>query len=208
MKPETKQLIEEAKDELGRENQKLKKRIENFKESDTPAENFGVTGSLPNLEKIPNLITKRSSQLERVRIMARSWHSSVKKLKEEFSDLRDIYLYVLILSPESDYVQERVRENPYDTVGKVRGEIEYSIDTLTQIKEDNSLDKLFLRTYDDLPIFRINFLDDIAFFSYYPKEAPGTTVPVFRIKDKENSFYKALDRYFEYIWRNSEKRIG
>lgn len=206
MKPETKKLIEEAKEEIGEENVQLREELKELKKSSGPAgEKFGLVGVLSSLNEIPELLTEKGSELDRVKILARSWHSTVRELQDTLPEFENTYFFILILDPESRYVKGRVEENPYDTIEKVRGEIEFSLDTLTEIKKKHSLDNLYVKTYDVLPIFRINILDDLALFSYYPKSSPGTSVPVFKIKKKKNSFFSAMDRYFEYLWRTSKE---
>ncbi len=188
---------------------KIGPRIEKLQEKQKSLaafENFGIVKTLSSLEEIPKMLeAKEALNFKRIRVLARSWHSTIKKLEDTLPKFRDTDIYILILNPDSIYVDERVKENPFDTIEKVKNEIYYSINKLKEMKQKYSLDRFHVKKYYMLPIFRMTIIDDFIFFSYYPKAASGTTVPVFQIKKQEPSFYQALERHFEFIWRISQE---
>lgn len=171
-------------------------------------ERSGIVDILPSLEAISNILLQESAlKIQRIRILARSWHSTLRKVQDQLLKLRDTDIYILLLNPNSRYVKERAKEDPYTSEEKVRSEIKGSIKLLKEIKEKYSLERLHVRVYDALPTLRMTFIDNFAFLSYYPKTAPGTTVPVFKMEKKKDSFYFGLERYFDSIWATSEEII-
>jgi len=175
--------------------------------SNSPLPDLAIHRSLPNLLEVSKLMEERSFSAHRIRVFARSWHSSTKRqdLCDKLAQLRETSVCILLLHPKSKFVEQRSREAGYKNPDQIRREITSSVDRLTDLKTRCGLEHLHVRYYDAMPVFRFVLVDEKAFLSFYPRSAPGTSIPVVEIGQSPVSLWNALDRYFEYLWAESNE---
>ncbi|MDR1197835.1 MAG: hypothetical protein LBK94_02325 [Prevotellaceae bacterium] len=123
------------------------------------------------------------------------------KILTERKKLR-IQFRFLLLDPESDYLQEKVKEEmDSGNIQNWKDDINNSIKTLYKIGMEE------VQCYDAKPIWNILRVDNKIFLSYYGNGRSGREFPVIKIENntKRSTLYIPIMNEFEYLWKKAKK---
>jgi uncharacterized membrane protein (DUF373 family) len=124
------------------------------------------------------------------------------KIQLTFPSLLQTEIKCLLLSTEADEsIVARVKENP---VG-LKDHINSGTSLLQTTKKRINLPNFHLRTYTEMPVFRILIIDDYAYFSYYPRNKTADDVPVMVVERQKGWIYDAIEKYVDSIWKDKNR---
>lgn len=110
----------------------------------------------------------------------------------------DFKMQLLMLDPCSSAALERTKEINETQNQMVEG-IRHVEREIVEIRNDFKID-VEMRHYSDQPIWRIFFLDDLAFASSFQKGIDGDRTHMIKVQNVEGGFYGALERHFDTLW--------
>lgn len=120
-------------------------------------------------------------------------HSNKHQLKEQ---------KYLISSLDNPYIEIRQRELR-NLAGDLSNGITLSINHL-QHEEDNNSSGIEFRLHKETVRFRLYIFDENLYLSYQPSDSKGSECPMQKYP-KDSSGYRALESYFEELWKTYEK---
>jgi hypothetical protein len=179
----------------------------------------GIYAYYPTQKAAGALLTTAFNNASNIRILAvRSW--SLFPVVSEVTQLGDLVrskkdkcsLRILLLSPFEDridgqpaFVKAREQEldkiQPRDAAGlALSKQIAMALDVIANLKKDGL--NCSVRLYNELPVFKIFILDDIAFIGGFNRNNVGRNNPIYVVRRNEGLLFDLADRYFEYIWQH------
>ena len=162
---------------------------------------------LNKLHKEPDAISCLDRCSKRIKILTFSgliWQTELNTRFEEIISTKRIGdVRVLILNPNSRYVEVRTKELNQRTEAMI-SDIVGARNRLLELKKQKLIN---VREYDDLPIFRLIFIDDTLFLGMYSKNKSVEDSVTYKIVNSSHSLFDIFDKYFEHIWNNRSKEL-
>lgn len=112
-----------------------------------------------------------------------------------------------LLAGESDFLEERAAEycklnNGYEVKNYLE-DVARSIEILTKLSKEN--ERLQIREHIQPITFRFILTNNHLFISYFERNKPAKETEVLVYANNAKT-YHGFDRYFETVWRNSNKK--
>jgi hypothetical protein len=135
------------------------------------------------------------------------WGISAKSMLSD-EDFRQVLLRVgrsgcefrfLFLDPDSLHLSTKAAEEG-DTAEGWRQEIRANVARVQRLCDEHGV-RIQVRYYDEYPVFRVFFVDDLAYFGWYPPDGQGIKSPFARIAGSRTSLHYPLRLAFENHWR-------
>lgn len=118
-----------------------------------------------------------------------------------------VHFKFLVLDPSSKYLEIKAQDEGDDPEAW-KHDIYGSIRRLNRIKRETKADKIEIKKYDFLPIWRTIFIDNkIGYITYYPPGHRGKHAPVFLVTHGKTGLYTPIHRTFLHYWEISAEVI-
>jgi len=112
-----------------------------------------------------------------------------------------------VLDPSSKYLESKAQDEGDDPEAW-KHDINGSIRRLNRIKKETKTNRIEIRKYDFLPIWRTIFIDNkIGYITYYPHGHRGKHAPVFVVTHGETGLYTPIYRTFLHYWERSAEEV-
>lgn len=106
----------------------------------------------------------------------------------------------LLLDPEAPLLESKAKDEGDDPEAW-RHDIRASILRLDRIGKETDTEKVKIKLYNALPIWRLLFVDEASVHvTYYPHGHRGKHSPLFALDEKKISLYDPFRSFFEYLW--------
>jgi hypothetical protein len=149
-------------------------------------------------------VAQHLDMVEHIGIMAihgtRVWESpDLKKAVQQ----QGVSVEVLLLAPQSHFVQSRVDEDPDEySLNVIQGQINSSSQILGDWRRKNK--GIDLKLYNYPPSFWLAIVDEVLYVSVYGKGRLGQEETVYKFDHRPHSLYHFFNEHFRHVWNATD----
>lgn len=135
----------------------------------------------------------------------------VSKIYDDYCNIR-----ILILDPDSEFVEKRARDEPdANAEERINNETMHSIEFFKNLKSainakykpENPLKgSICVKTHKSIPYFGYTRMDDYCFVSFYFAGAYGIHSPVIEFRKHTSQLFDKFEKHFDVLWERKDSR--
>lgn len=153
---------------------------------------------------VANLFSLASKKIK----IIQTWIPDLIQLEKHFIDAikNGAEIDFLILDPDSIHSNCRSIELGYFNKSDARESINGTLKEISRFfSENNSIDKVKVRIFDETPSIPMYFCDDVVITGWFWKKQMCIHGPHLKIQGEKTVLFREMNNYYEKVWENAKE---